>query len=248
MIAKITVLMEIGDRPNQEDAVNINGRVIQLEHHLSTISTENLPLLLVLCDGMGGHAFGEKASLWTAEAANRLIDASSAREAMDTLYLIQKASEKELPPDTGTTIAFCLINQKGLIAGNAGDSRVYGIKDQSIFRITHDHSVVQELVDSGEISTDEAMRHPLRNLITLGIGPAFSKEWTSPKKAYVVEMEQIPDYLLLCSDGLCDNLTDEEILEHVLLFQDDAPKELFLSARERTRYLDNVSIILASLK
>ena len=241
--------MEIGARENQEDAIRIQDKVIQKDHYRERLQLEGEKLLFVVCDGMGGHAYGELASLWTAEHCSELLKAKSPQEAQETLFALQLESEKELPENTGTTIAFCLITPEKIITGNAGDSRVYGVSQNHIFPMSHDHSVVQEMIDDGIIRPEDARRHPARNQITLGIGPAFRLEWKSPKRAFAAEFAtQRVDYVLLCSDGLTDNVDDQEILEHIQVAELDAPELLYERAAEGTIWLDNTSIILIRIR
>ncbi len=232
--------MDIGSRDNQEDAVLVNGTVFQKEHLNKTFSTDTLPAVFAVCDGMGGHLFGEKASLFAAQRLTELRKCESAKEAEKILKEIQKASEAELEYDCGTTVAFCVVRKEKIIVGNAGDSRVYGIKGNSIFQLTHDHSLVQELIDAGEISPMEAKRHPLRNLITLGIGPAFCREWEKRKPFCTEILPKEVDKLLLCSDGLSDCLDDDEILQHLDSLLEQAIKKC-------PHYRDNISIVLVEM-
>ncbi len=248
MKIKITAIMDIGHRPNQEDAILVGDSIYQEEKLYTELEIDKLPLVVAVCDGMGGHLYGEEASLWAAKRLKGLKDVKDCKEALSMLREIQKESNIALYSDSGTTIAFCVILKDKIIAGNAGDSRVYGIKKGKLFKLSKDHSVVQELIDEGTITEEEAMNHPMKNLITLGIGPAFNSEWTT-RDAFCTEVSpKDVDHLLLCSDGVTDNLRDEDIENVLRNSPTEYSKKLLTEAKVRCPvFLDNISIVIVSL-
>ena len=145
----------------------------------------------------------------------------------------------------GTTIVGGVIksNGNGYII-NVGDSRAYHVsrRNGSIIQITKDHSLVEELVDSGAITKEEALHHPRRNVITRAVGTS-----TKVEADYFDFFLQSGDVLLLCSDGLTNTLNDEEILRCVLELQtpEEISRSLMATALERGAR-DNVTVLVVS--
>ncbi len=181
---------------------------------------ENLGLVL-LADGMGGHNAGEVASEL---AVNCIIDslrgvlipdiekAVDRHAAVDEAIqyanseIVQVALERQECAGMGTTIVLSLFYDNSVIFGHVGDSRIYRYRDATLSQMTTDHSLVQEMVDNGYISEEEAMTSASRNLITRALGIADTVE------VDVIEDDcRINDLYLLCSDGLTDLVTDDEI-------------------------------------
>ncbi len=181
---------------------------------------ENLGLVL-LADGMGGHNAGEVASEL---AVNRIIDslrgvlipdiegAVDRQAAVDEAIqhanneIVQVALERQECAGMGTTIVLSLFHDESVIFAHVGDSRIYRYRDGELSQITTDHSLVQEMVDNGYISEEEALTSASRNLITRALGISDTVE------VDIIESDcRIGDLYLLCSDGLTDLVTDEEI-------------------------------------
>ena len=176
-------------------------------------------LLAVVCDGMGGARAGNVASTMTVEAffeaferaqgddQTRLEQASI--QANDKVFL--RAVTDEDCIGMGTTLVAALISGDHAIFLNVGDSRAYHIKQSGITQITRDHSLVEDLVSSGQLSRDEARNHPKKNLITRALG-------CEPQlRADLFQLSVEPDdWFLLCSDGLSNVVTDQEILFEVI--------------------------------
>lgn len=174
--------------------------------------------IYVVADGMGGHNAGEVASKMAAE---RIVDyVKNNFSKVDEKQLITIAIEEvnkeifnfSMTNDKlngmGTTVTACLMTKNNIYVANVGDSSCIGIKDGIIKKITKDHSLVQELIDSGTISESEAVNHPKKNIITRALG-------TSAVVSVDVFNLKNNEYeiLLLCSDGLTNEVTKEEILE-----------------------------------
>ncbi len=181
---------------------------------------ENLGLVL-LADGMGGHNAGEVASEL---AVNRIIDSlrgvliPDIEETIDRLAAVEEAIEhanneivevaleRQECAGMGTTIVLSLFYNGSVIFAHVGDSRIYRYRGEELSQVTTDHSLVQEMVDNGYISEEEALKSASRNLITRALGIADTVD------VDVVESDcQIDDLYLLCSDGLTDLVSDEEI-------------------------------------
>ena len=180
-------------------------------------------LIAVVCDGMGGAEGGQIASTLAVETFLKELRALL-REDMSVEQLRELASfcvaqantavyERALEDDCrgmGTTLVSAVAGEKGTVVCNVGDSRAYLIRGGEITRITHDHSVVQTLVESGNITAEEARTHPNRNLITRALG---TEEMTQCD-AFEVTFQR-GDKLLLCTDGLVVTATDEDICRAV---------------------------------
>jgi serine/threonine protein phosphatase PrpC len=181
--------------------------------------------LLLVCDGMGGANCGNIASTlssktFSATVMSRLMDGKLTRETMTELIknALIKANtavfEKSLSRDEysgmGTTFVAALITDSDAVVMNVGDSRAYHIFGSSIKQITRDHSVVEDMVARGDITRDESKTHPNRNLITRALGTSsfVSGDYFYPDIAD-------GDFILLCSDGLTNLLTDEELLHEI---------------------------------
>jgi PPM family protein phosphatase len=181
----------------------------------------------VLADGMGGHQAGEVASHEAVMQLCNLFKANSfsslslqkAREMLsgairsvnDSIFRLSHES-LELK-GMGTTLCCLFLHPKGLIYGHVGDSRIYRLRKGKLEQLTHDHSLVRELIDLGKLSEEQAEEFQYKNIITKAIG-------TEPRVEPTVQSDSIlkGDILMMCSDGLTDLLTDEEI-QHIISLQ-----------------------------
>ena len=186
--------------------------------------------ICVVCDGMGGAAGGQIASVLAAETyvealekvlkpgmtPEQLREASSYAVAMANQAVERRASQEEALANMGTTLVSAIACEGGAVVTNVGDSRAYYITEAGITRITKDHSLVESMVDHGDITADEARHHPSRNLITRTLG----RDTNAACDGYIRPMAQ-GDYLLLCTDGLVNTVTDQEMLFEILHGQDE---------------------------
>ena len=175
--------------------------------------------LCVVCDGMGGHASGrEAAELALATILDSLGRASAEASPAEALRAaIEEANRRVFAMTTGeatvgrpgATVVAVLLHAKGTEVAHVGDSRAYLVHQGQIFRVTHDHSIVQELVDRGLLTPEQAVHHPEANRITraLGMAPEVDVEVRAEPVRHVSG-----DAFVLCSDGLCDLVVDHEIL------------------------------------
>lgn len=211
------------------------------------------PPVFAVADGMGGHAAGDVAS---AAVVTRLQEGLSGdflepgwidralREATADIALA--ADDDEL--GVGTTVTGIALTAQGdgvyWTVFNVGDSRVYLYEDRELSRLTVDHSVVQELVDSGAIKPEDAESHPRSNIITRAVG--FNLEpvpdyWMLPVRANV--------RLLLCSDGLTKELKETEIRRHLAARHDaEQTARALVSAALEAGGRDNVTVIVVDVK
>jgi len=182
--------------------------------------------LILVCDGMGGASSGNVASALSAEvfvdnAMSGLFDPDLSRDdaaalMYDALVASNEAVYEKSLSDTayagmGTTFVAALIRDDDTIVMNVGDSRAYHISEQGIVQITRDHSVVADMVARGEITSEEALTHPSRNLITraLGTSPTVNGDFFYP------ELKN-GNFILLCSDGLTNLISDDELFREVM--------------------------------
>ena len=168
--------------------------------------------VFAVCDGMGGHAAGEVASSIAVEtiAANAPLHADdvllgAAVEAANA-KVIEGAKTGKGKPGMGCTASCILVEKNKVAIAHVGDSRIYLLHAGALVRLTHDHSYVEELVDAGEITADEARVHPSRSIITRALGndpdmyaDHFTLEVTTG------------DRIIICSDGLSSMVEDSEI-------------------------------------
>ena len=183
-------------------------------------------LAAVVCDGMGGVEGGQIASALAGKTfmdelrtllredmtAEQLRELASFCVAKANTAVYQRALQDPAYQGMGTTLVSAVAGEKCAIVCNIGDSRAYLIRGGEITRITHDHSVVQTLVENGNITAEEARTHPNRNLITRALGP----EENARCDAFEVSFTH-GDRLLLCTDGLVVTATDTEICRAVCI-------------------------------
>jgi protein phosphatase len=178
--------------------------------------------LCVVCDGMGGHAAGREAAELAVATIFEMFERAepSSPPGLVLKQAIEEASRRvhfmrtsEIAAGRpGATAVAILMHPHGTEVAHVGDSRAYLVHEGQVFRITRDHSVVQELVDRGLLTLQQAAHHPDANRITraLGMAPEVEAELRAQPVYHVPG-----DAFLLCSDGLCDLVEDHEILEVV---------------------------------
>ena len=211
--------------------------------------------LLIVADGMGGHAAGEVASeMAVTNLPKHLVEAMSSVDAHDDLAEILSESvrktnrdifEKSKEDDTrgmGTTLTAGMIVEDEFIYAHVGDSRGYLLRDGSIEQFTTDHSWVAEQVALGILTEEQAENHPRRNIITRAMGLDSTVEVDSGS----VKLLQL-DQILLCSDGLHGLVKAEEMIE---VCDEEVPDDAFQSlidlANDRGGH-DNITVVLAKI-
>ena len=214
-------------------------------------------MLAVVCDGMGGAKSGNVASRLAGEVFSEEVLRSfrndATKEETEQMFLsaaklanisvYEHSQISEAYNGMGTTLVACLVYEKGTLILNVGDSRAYHIDAEGIRRVTTDHSLVEMMVLRGEITPEEAKVHPRRNLITRAVGttPSVTPDtyWLQPVKG---------DCFLLCSDGLSNLVSQQEILFEVAhgARMDDCCQRLVEIAKERGAP-DNVTALLVAV-
>jgi protein phosphatase len=210
--------------------------------------------ICVVCDGMGGTAGGREASriavsvymeetqksLQENMTPEQLREVSSYAISIANKSIRQAAAESEDCRDMGTTLVSAISFAGGVVISNIGDSRAYHITQDGITRVTKDHSVVESMVDRGDITAEEARRHPNKNLITRALGPDPSVACDG----YITPLNP-GEYILLCTDGLVDTVTDQEMLFEVIhSTQPDSCLQRLIDIAKQHGAPDNVTAVL----
>ena len=209
----------------------------------------NLPNLLVVADGMGGHRAGDFASKFTVEVLAEEVQNSKETHPEAIIgNAIQAANERllaEAEKDNrlegmGTTLVAATIMDHVLYFANVGDSRLYLI-NKEIRQLSKDHSMVEEMVRLGGLTEEEAKHHPDKNIITRAIGV---KQKVEPD--FFEYRLKGGDIILMCSDGLTNMVDDDEIFQIVKSARDivEAVESLIQRANENGGS-DNIGVVLA---
>ncbi len=173
--------------------------------------------LWVVADGMGGHAKGDVASQMIVESLKKIHEGTSLPHYIDEIEnriveankkLVEKARESTKKVTIGSTVVIMLAYEKYFTYMWAGDSRLYRLRDGQTRQISTDHSQVEQYIEQGLISREEALVHPHGNMITRAVGATDDFYLDMD----IQEMHR-GDRYLLCSDGLTKHITDEEIDE-----------------------------------
>jgi protein phosphatase len=209
----------------------------------------NLPNLFIVADGMGGHNAGDYASKNAVEKVvesirentNEYDPENLLQEAIDkaNLFLYEISKNDISKKGMGTTLVAVTLKGSNIIIANVGDSRMYVIND-FITQITKDHSYVEEMVDMGELDRESARNHPDKNIITRAVG-VCDYVLVDFFDAQITDKET----LLLCTDGLTNMLTDDEIQKIVSSSNDleAAGKKLIKEANNKGGR-DNIAVVL----
>lgn len=205
--------VDIGTKETNDDRTLVDGQILDM---LSRNGTVDSPSLAVICDGCGGYAGGGFAAqtvleFLSYEDPSALSDINYLSQVLDNCQSIIFQKKEEMPQYSAmcTTIAGCVFCDDCVVVFHSGDSRVYRHDRWGLAKMTRDHSIVQDMIDFGEITPEEALTHPKRNVISRCIGIAGP----SPE-IYVSHTGLNPgEKYLLCSDGLWESVSDDEIRE-----------------------------------
>lgn len=222
--------------------------------------------LVIVADGMGGHAAGEVASKITVETIGEFIAATRQKEEATWPFkynheldfnsnrlavAIEKANERVMAAvaaqpwlkGMGTTVVAGLLNEKILSLAHVGDSRAYLFRDGQLSRLTDDHSWVHEQVTAGILTEEEAKTHPLKNVVTRALGGGSS---VSPDLQELVFSPG--DRYLFCSDGLTTMVGDEEIRDNAATVREPQPlcQKLVDLANEKGG-VDNITVVVVDI-
>ena len=231
------------------------------EHNEDAISWDTRLGLALLADGMGGHNAGEVASILAvdsvktslADVVTPEIVASGVVNYQDAVVDAISFANREINEQSlenpeyagmGTTLVLVLFLNQSLIYAHVGDSRIYRYRNDSLSKLTSDHSLVQEMIDNGYLTHEEAQESTSRNLITRALGISEDVEVDIAD-----DTTEIGDIYLLCSDGLSDLVPDEEIADVIRQNRDDleAASRMLVDMANSKGGTDNISVVLAAV-
>ncbi len=224
-------------RPNNEDAF-----IIKPESGFCAVA-----------DGMGGAAAGELASSIFIETAADVFSRYKGRSEKETVDLVQKAfslsntkilNHTVQNPDhkgMGCTAELLAFSEQGFVIGHVGDSRIYRYRNKKLEQLTKDHSLVQEQIDQGLIKPEQAMTHPMRNIILRAVGI---------KEGIALDIlrggKKFGDLFLLCSDGLTDMVADTDMQEELSLHGSLSHKtDKLIESAKSAGGNDNITVVLS---
>jgi len=233
--------------------------LLATEIQTAFLSQPRTRLLLMVADGMGGHRRGDVASKIVVQTVARTLlpmltseeEVSRAEYCTALLDAVVGANQAvfdraQSSPEyegMGTTLALAVVDGRNLYVSNVGDSRVYLVNKREICQVTRDHSLVQEMVDRGEITAEEARHHPRKNVITMVLG--VYGEVTPDVGCLTVEPG---DRVLLCCDGLVNHVEDGDI--HRVVVETGDPQracEILVALANKDGGKDNISVVLAPI-
>jgi serine/threonine-protein phosphatase Stp1 len=204
--------------------------------------------MFAVADGAGGHQAGEVASGMIAEALEAIPSELSAAEllaevrlAIERTHVALRDEAARRGPDVvvASTVVVMLARGDHFACLWAGDSRAYLLRGGVLRQITRDHSLVQELLDAGTIGPDEAINHPRGNVITRAVG-AEVDDFVLDK----VSDRLVPgDRFLLCSDGLCKTVPEDQLAELLAAQNGTSPSESLVEAALMLQVTDNVTAV-----
>ena len=209
--------------------------------------------ICVVCDGMGGAAGGRLASRIAVDTfstemkkrlspdskPDRLREVSVVAVALANRAVREAARSSEEYQNMGTTLVSAVSFDGGVVIANVGDSRAYHINKERIRQVTRDHSLVEHMVERGDITAEEARHHPNRNVITRALGPDIDPECD----CYTCQLSE-GDFLLLCTDGLVNTVMDEEIKAEVLRGDTETCMDRLLAISKSRGASDNITVVL----
>lgn len=266
LIFRMAARCEAAGRPNNEDNYQVDENLADDRWGFTAdkeISLGEKGAMLVVCDGMGGMNAGEVASAiavatikeWfdKEKLTNKILEspASIQRFLVDAIQAADeaiKADGKANPEHEGmgSTIVMAWLLGKKVYVGWCGDSRAYRYNPKTgLQRLSHDHSYVQELVDAGKLTEELAFDHPNNNIITRSLGDPRGKAQPDTKEYDLCN----EDIIMLCSDGLCGCLRDNEIEDVIKQHQTSMQecRDALWEADEIAGWHDNVTIALAQV-
>lgn len=233
-------------------------RIINEDSYNVLAGYTGVPVTFIIADGMGGHNSGEVASKLAVDYTSKQIleypeslcreesVLASIKEIMEKAnsYVYAKSLEHRENAGMGTTLIIAVICEQKLYIGHIGDSRVYHIRDGRMSRITTDHSFIEELIKTGSLTREEAERHPKRNIITRALGCSEEIEIDF----YSCEIEG-SDIFVMCTDGLTNMVTENEIMEVLEKMEDpELTCDELVQRANRMGGEDNITVIVFNNK
>lgn len=230
--------------------------LIRSQNQDSIFISENcigsLPNVFIVADGMGGHKAGDVASQtaikcfceYAGKAKDEILDTliGAVQYANTGVYNLSKSNEDYV--GMGTTFVVATVDDKNLYIAHVGDSRLYRIRNNEIIQLTNDHSLVNDMLKSGDITAEEAADYPYKNIITRAVGIDESVVVDG-----IVEQNADDDILLLCSDGLSGMVSKEEILDIILdkSMSLEEKADRLIDRAKNYGGRDNISVVLVTI-
>ena len=263
ILFRMAARCEAAGRPNNEDNYQLDDNLSDNSWGFTAdaeVSLGEKGALLVVCDGMGGMNAGEVASdiavktikeWFTTDKLTDAVVAAPCKYIASAIVAADAAikAHSKTNPDTegmGSTIVLAWLLGQKVYVGWCGDSRCYRFNPAlGLERLSHDHSYVQELVDAGKLTEELAFDHPNNNIITRSLGDPRGAAQPDCKEFDLYNQ----DIILLCSDGLCGTLRDNEIAELIKQHQTSMQecRDALWDADEAAGWTDNTTIALAQI-
>ena len=263
ILFRMAARCEAAGRPNNEDNYQLDDNLSDNSWGFTAdaeVSLGEKGALLVVCDGMGGMNAGEVASdiavktikeWFTTDKLTDAVVAAPCKYITSAIVAADAAikAHSKTYPDTegmGSTIVLAWLLGQKVYVGWCGDSRCYRFNPAlGLERLSHDHSYVQELVDAGKLTEELAFDHPNNNIITRSLGDPRGAAQPDCKEFDLYNQ----DIILLCSDGLCGTLRDNEIAELIKQHQTSMQecRDALWDADEAAGWTDNTTIALAQI-
>ncbi|SHN15608.1 Stp1/IreP family PP2C-type Ser/Thr phosphatase [Gracilibacillus kekensis] len=228
------------------------GKIRELNEDAVAIFSNEEAILAIVADGMGGHQAGDVASQLAIDELEKYWLAFEGTIAKDyfekwlretiikvnnTVY--QKSQSDIECKGMGTTVVAAICTKDYLIIGHIGDSRAYLMNQSEWQQVTEDHSLVGELVRTGQLSQEDAEVHPRRNVILKALGTELNLE----PDMYVTSWNEY-DRLLICSDGLSNKLTDQELHEVIVHTNNEKISQTLIDMANNRGGEDNISLAI----
>ncbi len=222
------------------------------QDYTATFTNQKNQLLALLADGMGGHQAGDIASRQAVEEIGIAWEATTIDDSEKAVQwflqhiqqtnqrIFEKGQSQPTLSGMGTTLEVVTLLDNHLALAHVGDSRIYLFREQRLIALTEDHSLVNALLKSGEITQEMAENHPRKNIITRSLGMPGSLEVD-----VAIHKIQDHDQLLLCSDGLTNMVSEPKITQILLeaASLQDASQRLIDEANAKGG-LDNITVLL----
>lgn len=220
------------------------------EDSVIIVKNSNDEYLLAIADGMGGHSAGEVASSIAISYIGKhfketfinmsKVDAVNwIRDSVDEINTLIFQHEKTHPESKGmgTTLVMAVLTRDYLLFGNVGDSSGFVIKDNKLYKVTYDHTLVNLLVSAGELTKEEASNHPKKNVLMKALGAALEVD------VDIFDCDMEVSQILLSSDGLT-NMLEKEQIEKVLLGEGSVEEKVVKLIRKANNRggTDNISV------